>query len=270
MFQDFKQKQYNGTMETIKNGAYPKSHTSRKNFLFFVLALLVSSFMFNSCQKDKDKDEPNKPISEVKKKPKTAIFSENKNVYHYDNQNRLIGIETVYDNSSYPNHISTITYNPDGTIASYGTMLYQYNKDTIFRYYADSEHRDTLLINDKGQLLREFGSTSDRTYEYNSAGDIIKILSPFQDMLIVTQSNIKSNWRHVNIPNWFYTSFHSGLVNPYETKNGLKPLQVNWSDGRLFRKYTYEVDVNDYVKKIIQEGGNGSIFSWELEYVVIE
>lgn len=238
----------------------------KKNLVYLMTVAVALTATLVACKKDKG--ETNNIINEVKKIPKTSGGA----IYYYDDQNRLFKMEYDY----YGRHVTeTITYNPDGTIANYANdynavknFTYEYRKDSIFVTYINYEFRDTLIINDKGQLLREhkYGMS----YEYNSAGDITKIILS-TDICNVTQSNIWSNWRYVNIPEWFYTVYGNvGLSNPEESKNGKKPLESKWSDGRLYRKYTYEVDADGYVQKTTMEDGSGNVYEWTTEYDVIE
>jgi len=237
-----------------------------------------------------NQDESNRLISEVKKIPKIVTSRGGEFTFHYDNQNRVIKIDYLAFTSQSSDATYTITYNPDGTIASHNYdrhnstitqyITYEYSNDTIFVNFNNFSKLDTLIVNNNGQLLKEHWYKM--SYEYDSAGNLIKIIAnnPTETLFVsVTLSNIKSSWRYVNMPEWFYTvcgnsGFCLGSID--EAKNGLIPLQSNWDNGELFRKYTYEIDADGYLqKKILEEYGTsgGSLLnrdSMKFEYAVIE
>jgi len=280
---------------------------------FFTLALLV---VFVSCKSKSEeiKKLPSKIIYYYFGDDSTLIWDLNE--FFYDEQNRLIKVtkkgqgyywvdEDLHftGTNCYPDDTLSIIYNSDGLPVKLVIGLYDYeiayfdNGKKIVILDDDTTYfnRDTLWLNDKGQVVKSYDNIGHLwEHTYNSKGNIkeqrllgqwVDEYGQYHDYEIkhkITYSRIHPIFRHVNTPEWilFWLSElwlnNSPYFHPFE-KNGYLPIKKIWfdPDGEWKSlKFIYELNTDNYVIKTkVQEIWKGfpddiSEENWEYEYIL--
>ncbi|MCL2027249.1 MAG: hypothetical protein FWG79_02060 [Bacteroidales bacterium] len=241
--------------------------------ILFTTAII--SLLFAGC--DKDKEDPNDPSTEAVKKLPSKIGSTD---YQYDDFNRLVKIgdlEITYNANHNP-----VRFNNGSASAD---IKYIDNSVIFSSDYYWLFSNDSLTLDANGQLVRRLREIYGSGYEiwdftYNSNGNITEItrtyyrnnLTGYDEIVYTytyTYSNIKSIWRHVNTPDWFFAYLAGELYFPL--KKGYMPLQTQYTGfSTTMRKHAYLQDSDGYVIQWDMErteNGNETTEVYTIEYV---
>jgi len=236
----------------------------KKNLTIVITIAITMAVTLVSC---KHKDE------KVKKLP-SRIVSHEATPFHselfYDEQNRLIKIireaYDIVDTLSIAYNINGLPIKLIGGYWDTVDIIYQNNGRKIII------SSDTFWLNKKGQFTRwHEEDIFISKFTYNSNGNIIKWHWRSRGNEIKVEyrykySDIRPIFRHVNTPEWLlFWLHHAAIIFPFE-KNGYLPLS------NLSRKYSYELDMDNYVIKMkIKEDyqlENEYEFIFEYEYIL--
>ena len=237
--------------------------------LFFLTAIV--SLLFVGCNNDNGDYDPNDPSTEtVRLLPSKWISSggSSPDTIHflYDNLNRLETIE-LWRRHGLSGGM-TITYNVnDNPITTGGQCQgqFRYSGNFVFAPICTSNWNwsyDTLTIGIDGRLdeIRGVrGGVRERrhNFSYSSNGNLMKITRQNHlweggsDTIEITYSNVRSIWRHINIPKWFltYVSVNELTVFPAEFAcKRMMPSRIRFSGDEVTEiNFAYRLDANGYV-----------------------
>ena len=251
-----------------------------KKILF---ATAIIGLLFAGC--DKDPNNGGDPETEAVRKLPSKMILDNVlevNSFEYDERNRLIrkiepgsglSMTISYDVNDNPVRIGY------GWNSESGTRTFQYSGNQIFVLRSDDygSRRDTLTIDVNGQLVelkweqhgREIMERREtQSFKYDSRGNLTDIVwisyDTFTDdtttrKYTITHSEVKSLWRHINMPDWFwYYSFFYGFDIFLGCKTGYMPSQIDFREYGAY-KYAYGLDADGYVRQMDMMA-SGSVF----------
>jgi len=276
--------------------------------LLFLTAII--SLLFVGCNNDNENDDPNDPSTEtVRLLPSRMVKmlgQERVTEIHleYDNFNRLVRIAEVGEGAF------EVAYNQDHTPATiklggatmatfqyYGNLVLVRSRIEDYHYW----NIDTLTINTNGQLIRRRSSTfidwSELTpfrgyqfecnFFYNAWGNVGRIEHSFVGFSSGSTnfgySDIKSIFRHVNIPDWFlfYLNFYilnsarfsersiinnSFYLDGFFNRTGYMISSINGD----YVRFSYELDSDGYVIRMNREwrdNNRRNNDNWRIEYI---
>jgi len=251
--------------------------------LLFTTAIV--SLLFAGCDKNNNGDDPNDPSTEtVKLLPSKIINGRDTTGFEYDGQNRLIRIVGMLQWSSVTPTV--IMYDANNNPTNVGGRSFRYVGNQIFDTRLDGYSRervDTLTINANGRLekIKEFVTI--KTFTYDSRGSLTKIVREhdygdeiYRDTIEFehANSNARSIWRHVNVPDWFVvyvlsdlSNFHHRTLSVTTTKNGLMPtLEQRFSWENEIR-FDYGIYPNGYISHITVASGSESPRIYAIEWI---
>jgi YD repeat-containing protein len=134
-----------------------------------ISAFLLLSICFIGCNKGDDASNGNALLSKVTNDDETRM-------YQYDQQNRLIKIERIGNDGIL--YADSITYDGNGRLQ---------NSITKDRVIGMTDYYYTYLRNDKGQIIRKFGTKqngaivpNDHSYAYDDKGRVIADTAYYQ------------------------------------------------------------------------------------------
>jgi len=236
----------------------------------FCLTAIVS-LLFAGCNNDNENYDPNDPSTEtVRLLPSKWISSGGSSPdtirFLYDNLNRLEATE-LWRRHGLSGGI-TITYNVnDNPIATdiWCRGQFRYSGNFVFVPRCGNSNwswsYDTLTISVDGRLDTRKVRNSTTYLSYNSSGNLIKIverhhayqwMEEWSDTTEIFYSNVRSIWRHINIPEWFlaYLAVNDLLTFPVEFAcKRMMPARIksSRSDGVTEINFAYRLDANGYV-----------------------
>jgi len=231
-----------------------------KKFFLPIVAGLVLTAIFFSCQKDNG-DDGNK----VKLLETESYSVGGHSRYEYDTQNRLTKIYK-YSNGGERFYTLTLTYSGDD--------LVQYNDFTIdFPYsankmtYSDGSNTNTFDLNSDGSLAKASASYVTNgyncvsSYQYQN-GNLTKVIEEWSNEVYqsvvttreYTYDNMKSPFINCKTPMWCLTWFVN-IERSYCNNNSIEFTQTN-SEISSNLVFSYEYDNEGYPTRCSYEVGN--------------
>jgi len=210
-------------------------------------------------------------------------------ILEYDGQNRLVRLVGKPSSvSSSPPRPIVIMYDANSNPTNAGDKTFRHIGNQVVAY------GDTLTIGANGRLEGRTSWAGIETFVYDSRGNLTKILRESESWdgsisrdtteFEYANSNARSIWRHVNVPDWFVvhslpwfidwalnTDRHASVT---MTRNGLMPTQVRqtnwaWDSGSYWiTRFDYGIYPNGYISHITIGGdGWGSPDIWTIEWI---
>jgi len=196
-------------------------------------------------------------------------------LFVYDDQNRIISY-THRDESadgSFSGYQVTVTYNPDGTVATiqrtddWGTTLYNFthsgNTITVTETWSGTDDGDPwhFEINNRGQIVRMWSEGPWGNWEYistyNANGNLIRrvrIRGGVQESITTVEYSptVRAVFRYTATPEWFLQLFIFGELGLI---HGFMPTRTRTesNDWVTEATFTYTVE-NDWVQTMTERG----------------
>jgi len=253
----------------------------KKINVLLITVLTLTVFSFISCTKDDSESSATGTL------PSEILFDKNKEwdlqgfflKFTYDDNNRIIKHEYGYSGTSAEYAVFDYTYNSSGELTSISYKYYDedgertsntnytYSGNFVTAISEDDDENKKYELQD-GKIFKEYSCDpflnlylENRTFSYDSEGNITKILYSGSSSDIISYGNKKGIFSGVNMPNWLMlNSVFSELDFIFHTVNN--PVTIQSDDYSCSWEYL-AYNRNDYPTKAKIHG----LYEVEIKYI---